>query len=116
MANKIDDFLVEIFFKQKKKTKIRELISLCQLLLEKFDNKLFPFQFNEVEKQGVIAYSTDRENEASTMFIQRKRNGIINNCEICMTAQSLFSSHVFFQVAFVKSLMTIPYFPEVHRF
>ena len=116
MTNKIDDFLIEIFFKQKKKTKIRELnISLCQVLLENFAIKLFPLQFNEVEKQGVIAYSTDRENEASTMFI-RKRNGIINNCEICMTAQSLFSSHVFFQVAFVKSLMTIPYFPEVHRF
>ena len=68
MANKIDDFLVEIFFKQKKKTKIRELISLCQLLLENFANKLFPFQFNEVEKQNVIAYSTYRENEASKMF------------------------------------------------
>ena len=84
MANKINDFLVEIFFKEKKKTKIRELISLCQLLLENFANKLFPFQFNEVEKQNVIAYSTYRENEASKMFIRRKRNGSINNREICM--------------------------------
>ena len=50
------------------------------------------------------------------MFIQSKRNGIINNREIYMKAQSLFSNHVFFQVAFVKSAMTISYFPEVLRF
>ena len=70
-----------------------------------------------MEKQGVIAYSTDppRKRGYSKMFTQRKRNGIINNREICMTAQNLFSSHVFFHVAFVKSLMTICYFPEVHR-
>ena len=74
-------------------------------LLENFANKLFPFQFNEVEKQNVIAYSTYRENEASKMFIQRKRNGIINNREICMISQSLFSSHVFFHVAFANYLL-----------
>ena len=83
------------------------------ILLENFANKLFPFQFNEVEKENVIAYSTYRENEASKKFIQRKGNGIIINREICMVSQSLFSSHAFF---FMLPLSTTFYFPEVHRF
>ena len=109
--------LFRYFYNKKKLKSGSFLICLCQpcyrISLINF------FHFNLIkrsEKQGVITYSKDRENEVSKMFMQRKRNGIINNREICMIAQSLFSSHVFFHVAFVKFLMTPRYFPEVHRF